>query len=97
MKVPFSKTVEVEGEVDITTDDIVFALTEMMEDAESLSTELEATDRQKVFRLGQFLSAAIRCLQSVSNGMIASLSDEHAKLIADALWDQAKRYARNSK
>jgi hypothetical protein len=92
MKVQFCKTVEVESEVHITSEDITEALQEMLRDAEQRMNP-GTTERQKAFAVQQFVSSIHSCLAAVTSEMIAQIKPQHRELISNALLGQADRFS----
>jgi len=92
LKVPFSKSVDVESEVSIDVEDITNALTELLSDAGNKVASGYANDRSKAFAVGGFVSGVHQCLAAVTDEMIDCMGGSGRKVIADALRKQAARF-----
>jgi hypothetical protein len=92
VKVEFCKTVEVESEVEIDTDDIVRAVEDLYNNCVAVM-DGETTIRQKSFAVGQFVTAVYQCLQGVPDRMILQLKPSQREIIANALLAQADRFS----
>lgn len=91
MKVEFSKSIDVEGEVDITAEEIAAAVEELFAEA-GRRMEFEQTQRGRAFGVLQFINAAHSCLKAITPEMIADIKPGGRIAIADALRTLAERF-----
>jgi hypothetical protein len=92
MKVAFCKSIDVESEVSIDTEDITNALSEQIQEAEERAGNESLNQRQRSFPLGQFLSSVVHCLSAVTDEMIKAMTPENRRMIANALQKQVDRW-----
>lgn len=92
MKIEFCQSVDVEGKVDVSTEDITSALDELLGDAVQVVDSDRASARSKGIVVGGFVSAVYQCLEGVTDKMIESMSGNTRKVVADALRRQANRF-----
>lgn len=87
MKVEYSKTVEIEGEVHVGVQDIRDALSESLYRASGYP--FEPLSRTYIC---EFASHVHECLSAVTEKMIAEVQPTNRNVIADALEKQAARW-----
>lgn len=92
MQVTVHANVDVETEVHLSIDEITEALRDIECETNRTMIHPDATERNKVFAIGQFVTAAWQCLSAVTDDMIALLPAMTRAVIADALAKQAARF-----
>lgn len=93
MKVEVYKSVDIETDVTIDTDDIREALLDALRCAEhSMNPDNAANERTKQFDVCQFVLAAWQCLSAVTDEMIATCTDKQREPISKRLHEQAQRW-----
>ena len=92
MKVEVFKSVVIETEVDITTDDITASLDDRRKLIKEQFEDPEMVHRHFNRDLLGFASDLVRCLMSITDEMIAGIETNHREIIAKKLQNQADRY-----
>jgi hypothetical protein len=87
VKVEYSKTVEIEGEVHVTVEDIRAALRESL----SVATGEPGVPLSRR-EICKFASHVYECLSAVTDEMIAAVQPTNRTVIADALEKEAARW-----
>jgi len=93
MQVEFYKSVDIEGVVDVSVEDIANALSQQHDTAKDVCLCGDgATEQCKRHHVQRFVSAVWQCLAGVSDDMIERLSIADKKVINAGLQKQADRY-----
>jgi flavorubredoxin len=92
MKVQISQSVDIETEVDITTDDITAALDDQRKLIKEQFEDPEMVRWHRNRDLLGFAADLVRCLKSITDEMIAGIGTTHREIIANELQNQADRY-----
>lgn len=92
MKVQISQSVDIETEVDITTDDITAALDDRRKLIKEQFEDPEMVRLHRNRDLLGFASDLVRCLKSITDEMIAGIQKPGRELLAEKLQNQADRY-----
>ena len=92
MKVQFCKSVDVEGEVEVSVEDITNALDDALIDAAETQGSDIANDRTKRFLVHKFIGDVHKCLRGTTDAMISKCDDDTREMIAKRLREQADRW-----
>jgi len=90
MKIPFTKNIEVESEVDIDIDDITNALQEQIVEC-NRAMQYEG-NRGRIFAVSQAASFIIKMLRAITDAMIETIPQSTRNIVAEALRNQSVRW-----
>lgn len=92
MKIRFEQSVDVSGEVAITSEDIISALDEALIDAIETESSDVPTERTKQLLVMQFVSDVYKCLKGTTDAMITRVAPSNRRMVAMRLREQADRW-----
>lgn len=92
MKVDYSETVSVRGQIDLAIRDITFALKEHERKAVAMQDDCMVDDHAKQRVVHEYISDVHQCLAAVTSEMIERVSQSNRRKIASVLREEANRW-----